>query len=59
MPTKAPIYKAPEAVPQEFDLVPLALLLALGLLAGLCAGKVICETSGPPPTCMSPGACGS
>jgi hypothetical protein len=53
MPTKAPIYKAPEAVPQEFDLLPLALLLALGLLAGLCAGGVICETGGgptPPPT---------
>jgi hypothetical protein len=48
MPTKAPIYKAPEAVPQEFDLLPLALLLALGLLAGLCAGEVICETGGGP-----------
>jgi hypothetical protein len=48
MPTKAPIYKAPEAVPAEFDLLPLALLLALGLLAGLCAGQVICETGGPP-----------
>ena len=46
MPTKAPIYKAPEV--QEFDLLPLALLLALGLLAGLCAGQVICETGGAP-----------
>jgi hypothetical protein len=53
MPTKAPVVAAPAVA--EFDWLPLALLLALGLVAGLCAGDVICETHGPTPTPMSPG----
>jgi len=54
MPTKAPVVAAPAVA--EFDWLPLAFLLALGLVAGLCAGEVICETGhGPTPTPMSPG----
>ena len=51
MPTKAPVV----AAPAEFDVLPLAFLLALGLLAGLCAGEVICETHHGGPTPLSPG----
>jgi hypothetical protein len=49
MPTKAPIYKAPEAAPEQFDWWPLALLLLIGLGIGLCVE--FCEQhGGPPPT---------
>ena len=54
MPTKAPVVAAPAVA--EFDWLPIAFLLALGLVVGLCAGEVICETGhGPTPTPMSPG----
>src|SRR6516165_4046224 len=54
MPTKAPVVAAPAVA--EFDYLPLAFLLALGLVVGLCAGDVICEThGGPTPTPLSPG----
>ena len=59
MPTKAPIYKAPEAAPAvaEFDWLPVAFLFGIFLVVGLCAGEVICETGhGATPTPMSPGA---
>jgi hypothetical protein len=49
MPTKAPVYKAPEAAPAEFDWWPLLFLLAF-IPLGLCIGEVICGTSGPPPS---------
>jgi hypothetical protein len=48
MPTKAPIYKAPEAAPAEFDWWPLLFLLAF-IPLGLCIGEVICGGGGPPP----------
>src|SRR5690348_7174893 len=48
MPTKAPVYKAPEAAPEVFDWWPLLLLLAIGIPLGLCIGEVICHPSGPP-----------
>ena len=53
MPTKAPVVAAPAVA--EFDWLPLAFLLALGLVVGLCAGEVICVTQGPTPTPLSPG----
>ena len=56
MPTKAPVVAAP--VVEEFAWLPLAFLLALGLVAGLCAGDVICNEHGPPsPTCSTTGGC--
>jgi hypothetical protein len=59
MPTKAPIYKAPEAAPAvaEFDWLPVVFFGLIALFVGLCAGEVICEThGGPTPTPLSPGA---
>jgi len=53
MPTKAPVVAAP--VVEEVAWLPIAFLLALGLVVGLCAGEVICETHGPTPTPLSPG----
>jgi hypothetical protein len=47
MPTKAPVYKAPEAAPVEFDWLPLAVLLLIGLGVGLCVE--FCEQHGGPP----------
>jgi hypothetical protein len=45
MPTKAPIYKAPEAAPEVFDWWPLLLLAAVGIPLGLCIAEVICPQS--------------
>jgi hypothetical protein len=54
MPTKAPIYKAPEAAPAEFDWLPFLFLLAFVPL-GLCIAEVICPPGGPPPPATSGG----
>jgi hypothetical protein len=54
MPTKAPVVAAPAVA--EFEWLPLFFLLGIGLVVGLCAGEVICEThGGPTPTPLSPG----